>query len=216
MRLPSHLSHAQRVQEENRRLKKLLTHAFAKGGVDFAGQRRTGLQILDIACGECREASTLVETVREVQGGGQLLTVESDLTPVRFIGTDLRLREVAMAAETFRGDARTQVDFLVEDASQLHRHQEIGTGFDLAFLRHQNFWNDRKVWTRIFAQGLAKLSPEGHLVITSYFDEEHRLALAALKELGAELVVTERNPDSIELETPGKTVDRHVAVFRRR
>jgi hypothetical protein len=216
--LPKGLSHRERVAEENRRLKKLLKGAFAKAGVDFGGPSAKGkaMQLLDIACGECREAGTLIEVAREVQAGGEVVAGSIDLAPVRFIGTDLRLREVGMAADAFKGDARTQADFLVEDASQLHRHAEIGEGFDLAFLRHQNFWHDRKLWKRIFAQGLAKLSPEGHLVITSYFDEEHRLALAAMKEIGAELVVTERNVDSIELDYPGKTVDRHVAVFRRK
>ncbi len=220
MKLPTNLSEQERLAEENRRLKELLLTAFEKSGMNFGGigplQAGKSLQILDIACGECREAGTLIEAVREAQAGSLLATsAPREITPVRFIGTDLRLREVSLAAERFRPDRHTEADFLVEDASQLHRHREIGEGFDLAFLRHQNFWHDRALWKRIFAQGLAKLSPDGRLVITSYFDEEHRLALAAMKEIGAELITTERNLASIELDCPGKTVDRHIAVFRR-
>jgi hypothetical protein len=104
----------------------------------------------------------------------------------------------------------------VEDASKLDRNREIGGEFDLAFMRHQNFWDEPQVWKRIFEQGLAKLSDEGLLVITSYFDREHELAQRAITEAGGELIVTERNLESLELAYPGKSVDRHIAVFRKK
>ena len=68
----------------------------------------------------------------------------------------------------------------------------------------------------VYDQALEKLDPEGRLVITSYFDEEHQLALDAIRKLGGELVVTERNEESRSLPTPGKSIDRHVAVFRKK
>ena len=34
--------------------------------------------------------------------------------------------------------------------------------------------------------------------------------------LGGELIRTEFNPETRELITPGKSVDRHVAIFRRK
>jgi SAM-dependent methyltransferase len=175
------------------------------------------VQILDIACGECREAPTLVQTVQELAAERSVAGLQApEILPVRFLGTDLRDREVEMAAERFKSTEGADFEFLVEDASKLDRNREIGGDFDLAFLRHQNFWLDRRIWRRIFAQGLAKLSPDGHLVITSYFDREHQLAIAAMKEVGAELVYTERNLETIELAVPGKSVDRHIAVFRRK
>jgi hypothetical protein len=55
------------------------------------------------------------------------------------------------------------------------------------------------------------------LVITSYFDHEHKLALDALKALGLEVVSNKRNRASRELkDAPGKSVDRWVAVLRQK
>jgi hypothetical protein len=68
---------------------------------------------------------------------------------------------------------------------------------------------------RIFEQSLHRLKDDGVLVLTSYFDREHELALQAFRSLGAEVVITERNAESRELGTPGKSVDRHVAVLRK-
>jgi hypothetical protein len=53
-------------------------------------------------------------------------------------------------------------------------------------------------------------------VITSYFDKEHQLALEALQKLGAEVVLSRRNERSRKLITPGKSVDKHIAVLRRK
>ena len=194
------------VNAENQRLEKLLTKLLHKSGLNVDTSKTT--QILNVACGECREAETLVKVVQQIPG-------LEGVPPVRFLGTDLRDREIEDAANRFRNRQNTRFEFLVEDASKLDRNREIGSEFDLAFMRHQNFWDEPKVWRRIFEQGLDKLSDEGLLVITSYFDREHELALKAIAEVGGELIITERNIDSIELKYPGKSVDRHVAVFRR-
>lgn len=167
------------------------------------------LQILDLACGSCREAGTLVEVFRDFDGADR---------DVRLVGADIRGAELAEAAARARvgGKARDRFEFLTENCAKLGRHQELGSGFDITFLRHQNYWNDQPVWQRIFAQGLAKLKDGGLLVITSYFDKEHALALEALDRAGAELIVTAQNEESRALETPGKSVDRQVAVFRKK
>ena len=86
----------------------------------------------------------------------------------------------------------------------------------MVFLRHQNYWHGSEVWKKIFDQGLAKLSEDGLLVITSYFDKEHQLALDALQGLGAELISSTRNETSRALsDAPGKSVDRWMAVLRK-
>ncbi len=200
---------AWRQQEaaENQGLAKMLAKLLR--AAEFRPTMQQPVQILALACGECREAETLVKVVSALPNA-------SGVVPVRLLGTDLRGREVEDAARRFRSRAGVQFEFLVEDASKLDRNREIGGGYDLAFLRHQNFWDDPKVWERIFAQGLAKLSDDGVLVITSYFDREHELAQQAIVAAGGELMVTERNLKSIELAYPGKSVDRHVAVFRKK
>lgn len=197
-------------EAENAALDKVLRRALGKSGLDLQKSQGGGLQILDLACGTCREAGTLVEVFRDLRGGGQ---------PVRFVGADIRDRELDEAAERAKVAGKTgdRFEFLTENCALIGRHSELGGDFDVTFLRHQNYWNDKPVWQRIFEQGLAKLKDDGLLVITSYFDREHELALKALKRAGAELIVSETNESSRQLiGTPGKSVDRHVAVFRRK
>lgn len=173
------------------------------------GERR----ILDIACGECREAETLADFIAELS---------SPEAEIKLTGIDVREREIADAARRFGGKRETpaggkrESDFLVGDASKLDRLKELGGDFDLVFLRHQNYWNGARTWEEIYDHALSKLDDEGRLVITSYFDKEHELALEAIQRLGGELIRTEFNPETRKLETPGKSVDRHVAVFRRK
>ena len=161
-----------------------------------------GLRILNLACGRCDEAETLVSVGSELTQGG----------PVEMIGADIRIREIRQARERH---ARLPAEFLIQDATKLDEHKQLGDDFNLVFLRHQNFWHERELWKKIFDQGRARLGKNGLLVITSYFDEEHRLALAALKALGMEVVSNKRNKASRALkDAPGKSVDRWVAVLR--
>jgi len=161
------------------------------------------LRILNLACGQCDEAATLVNFARE----------QTRDQKVQLIGADIRIREILQARAQH---AHLPAEFLLEDATQLHRHKELGDNFNMVLLRHQNYWHGTEVWKRIFEQGLARVDENGLLVITSYFDREHQLAVDALQKLGAELVTTHHNLDARKLVTPGKYVDKHIAVFRRR
>ncbi len=162
------------------------------------------MRILNLACGRCDEAETLIQTGRELTGGGD----------VQMVGADIRIREIRQARETH---GHLPAEFLIEDATKMDQHKELGDDFNMVFLRHQNFWHGQELWKKIFDQGIAKLRPDGMLVITSYFDVEHRLALRALEALGMEFVSNKRNKASRALsDAPGKSVDRWVAVLRRR
>ena len=114
------------------------------------------------------------------------------------------------------GEQNTSVDFITHRGDRLLELAEISTP-DIAFLRHQNYWNDKPVWTRIFDQALERLNDDGLLVITSYFDKEHELATEALKNLGAIQVGSIINPNSRALsDAPGKSVDKHLAIFQKK
>ena len=176
---------------------------------------REEARILDIACGECREAEVLTDFMAELKGAPD--------SAVKLTGIDLRAREIANATRKFGGRrgpdgirGKREFEFLTDDATKLKGHAELGDDFDLVFMRHQNYWNGDSTWEKIFDQALEKLSTDGRLIITSYFDKEHALALEALERLGGELIRTEFNPETRELVTPGKSVDRHVAIFRRK
>ena len=160
------------------------------------------LRILNIACGQCDEAGTLVN-FGQTQTQGQ----------VSLIGADIRIREILQARENH---AHLPAEFLLEDATRLSQHKALGDDFKMVLLRHQNFWHGPELWKKIFEQGLAKVDDDGVIVITSYFDKEHQLALDALQKLGAEVVLSRRNDLSRQLSFPGKSVDKHIAVLRRK
>jgi SAM-dependent methyltransferase len=164
-------------------------------------KRARDLRILNLACGQCDEAETLVKFAKSETGGD-----------VSLIGADIRIREILQARERH---ANLPAEFLLEDATKLGSHSELGEDFNMVLLRHQNFWHGPELWKKIFEQGLDKAGDDGLLVITSYFDKEHQLALDALQKLGAELVVTKHNAGARKLVTPGKFVDKHIAVLRR-
>lgn len=188
------------IQEDMSKLRGLLRESLASQ----VAPTTDGMRILNLACGRCDEAETLIQVGSELSGGG----------PVQMVGADIRIREIRQARETH---AHLPAEFLIEDATQIDRHQQLGDDFNLVFLRHQNFWHGQELWKKIFDQGIAKLRPDGKLVITSYFDVEHRLALRALEALGMEVISNRRNKASRALaDAPGKSVDRWVVVLQRR
>ncbi|MDZ4286562.1 MAG: class I SAM-dependent methyltransferase, partial [Prosthecobacter sp.] len=163
------------IGQDMARLKSLL-----REGMQPNLQAGQGMRILNLACGRCDEAETLVTVGQELTGG----------SPVEMIGADIRIREIRQARDQH---AHLPAKFLIEDATKISQHKELGDDFNLVFLRHQNFWHGQELWKKIFDQGIAKLRPDGMLVITSYFDAEHRLALEALKAMGMEVVSNKRN-----------------------
>ncbi len=198
------------------RLHKMLVRAIGpdEDAVRRSLRKKEEARILDIACGACNEAETLTDFLADLRGG--------EGTKIKLTGIDMRAREISDAKRRFqdkkRGNAKgveKDFEFLTGDATKLDGHTELGDDFDLVFLRHQNYWNGVRTWDEIFDQALGKLSSDGHLVITSYFDREHSLAVDAIERLGGKLIRSESNPESRELPTEGKSVDRHVAVFRR-
>ena len=166
------------------------------------------LRVLDLACGECFEAATLQEVLREL-GGDETLEVD-------FVGADIRPREIARAAERWgSGDDGVTYRFLVKDAQELAGDLDLGEAFDAVIVRHQNYYLGGKQWHAIFEQGLEKLAPKGKLVITSYFDHEHALAKKAIQNVGGELIADLANREARALRTRGKYVDKRLALFRR-
>lgn len=211
---------SERIRAENEedlvRLRRMLRKV-AGDDVEVVRRRlaeRDEARVLDIACGECREAEVLTDFLEDLKGDPG--------SKVKLTGIDVRAREIANAEKKFgrrcESDGKRggrEFEFLSGDATKLKGHAELGDDFDLVFLRHQNYWNGKKTWEEIFDQALEKTGEDGRLVITSYFDKEHSLALEAIQRLGGELIRSEFNPETRELPTEGKSVDRHVAIFRR-
>lgn len=187
------------------RLREFLDETLLKAGIKQIADPRKPIELLNLACGRADET----EVLADVFGKGA--------EQMHLTGVDIRAREIGEAKERWgKLASQTTADFLVQDASKLDDLSLLGDSFDIAFMRHQNFWNGDTTWTKIYDEALHRLDQDGLLVITSYFDREHHLALDAIQGLGAELVCTERNRDSRKLtDAPAKSVDRHVAIFRK-
>lgn len=165
------------------------------------GERR----ILNLACGRADETGILTDVF-----GAEASSLE-------IVGADIRDREIAEASERWRtaNDSDVQTRFHVEDGQRFLDALSDDDRFDLAFLRHQNYWNDPALWGGMFEGALQQLEEDGLCVITSYFDKEHQLACDKLESLGAAKVADLCNPLSRALsDAPGKSVDRHIAIFR--
>lgn len=169
---------------------------------------KENLSLLNVACGRGDETGVLAKVLGEKAKSTHLQ------------GLDIRAAQIDQANSRWKKElpkiaSNVTADFITHRGDRLADLGELDTP-DLAFLRHQNFWNDRPVWTRIFGQTLEQLNEDGLLVITSYFDKEHELAVEALKKLGAIQVGGLVNTDSRALsDAPGKSVDKHLAIFRK-
>ncbi|YCM45176.1 class I SAM-dependent methyltransferase [Verrucomicrobiaceae bacterium 227] len=164
------------------------------------------LSLLNLACGRGDETGVLAKLLAEKSKS------------VHLQGLDIRAAEIDQANSRWKQQLGKKVsaDFITHRGDQLRELSEVGTP-DIAFLRHQNYWNDKPVWTKIFDQALERLDEDGLLVITSYFDKEHDLATKALQNLGAIQIGAIINPNTRALnDAPGKSVDKHLAVFRKK
>lgn len=166
--------------------------------------KNDSLRCLNLACGRADESGIL----REI-----LAPLAADL---QILGVDIRERELDIARSRWRSDPHTSYSFLYHDATKLHLIAELAQPCDVILMRHQNYWNGAVTWQSIYDSALHRLSVEGILVITSYFDKEHLQALQAIQQLGATLITTIQNPQSRPIrDAPNKSVDRHIAIFSR-
>ena len=158
------------------------------------------LAVLNLACGRADETGALAAALAPAEIG-------------IYLGIDLRQDTIAEAARRWLLPGGL-IEFRSGDAAAIDR-MKLLPEFDFIFIRHQNYWDDPAPWDRLLSNALAALAPGGLLACTSYFDREHKLLKAALKTRGAEMLWDVRHPASRPLpDAPGKSVDRHLAVFR--
>lgn len=166
-------------------------------GVEFSG----GLAILNLACGRADETGVLCDVV----------------LPGRvsfYMGVDLRSAEIAEARQRWEM-AGCDLQFIEGNAAMVGKMRTLPV-IDLIFIRHQNYWHAPLVWESILGDALSKLRDEGYFICTSYFDEEHALLVASMREKGAKLLLNLRHEDSRELpDAEGKSVDRWLAIWQK-
>lgn len=184
------------------------------------GRNQDRMNLLNLACGYCEEGAVLSafwgRSGKKVhQFAIDLRDAEVDKAKRRYALTEKIFRKVSLPNVRELSTSAQSVEFIADDAIHLAGYGQIPSQFNVIFIRHQNLWHDRSTWQRIYDFALSRLTDDGILIITSYFDREHYLALELLKMLGGNVLVSERNHLSRELSYPGKSIDRHVAAISR-
>jgi hypothetical protein len=139
------------------------------------------------------------------------------LSPARvgfYLGIDIRADAIEEAARRWKSN-HCEVYFMEGNAAMLGRIKSLPE-FDLVFIRHQNYWHEPMVWEGILDESLLAMKSNGVLVCTSYFDLEHDLFLASMRERDAKLLLNVRNSKSRNLpDAEGKSVDRWIGIWRK-
>ena len=184
----------------------------------YPGINEDRINLLNLACGYCEEGAVLPafwgRTGKKVhQFSIDLRDAEIDKAKRRYALTEKIFRKAGLPNVSELSKSSQSVEFIADDAIHLAEYGQIPSQFNVIFIRHQNLWHDRSTWQRIYDFALNRLTDEGLLIITSYFDREHHLALDLIKMLGGDVLVSERNHLSRELSYPGKSIARHVAAI---
>ncbi|QTN32789.1 class I SAM-dependent methyltransferase [Akkermansiaceae bacterium] len=183
------------IDGDVRRLRVLLGEVFTLAGLRFSGK----LVVLNLACGRADETGVLAAAVAPAEIGF-------------YLGMDLRSDAIGEARKRWELPGG-EIDFREGNAAMIGRMEGLPE-FDIVFIRHQNYWHEPMVWEGILDEALAALKDGGHLVCTSYFDLEHELLTASMRERGAVMLANLRNTSSRDLpDAEGKSVDRWVAVW---
>ena len=183
------------IDGDIRRLGLLLKHAFKLAGMRWDGKR----SVLNLACGRADETGVLADAFAPAEIGF-------------YMGMDLRGDAIDEAKRRWTSD-RSEIRFMQGNAAMLGRIKTLPE-FDVVFMRHQNYWHEPMVWEGILDEAWVAIRSGGYLVCTSYFDLEHELFLASMRERGARLLVNLRHRESRDLpDADGKSVDRWLAVW---
>jgi len=158
-----------------------------KRQVNFAIPEERKIQILDIACGECKEAKLLIKFF-----GNEY--AKSDDGNASLIGVDIDQKRINRAIE-LNSDNQNAV-FLCKDATKLDEYPEISVQADIIMIRSQQISASKRIWTEIFSQAIKKLTDNGIMIVTSVSDGEHQMLKDAIKNLPFQILLDETNPHS--------------------
>jgi 2-polyprenyl-3-methyl-5-hydroxy-6-metoxy-1,4-benzoquinol methylase len=179
------------------RLGDFLKDSFAAADMNFDQK----ISVLNLACGRADETGVLADALAPVSVGF-------------YLGIDLRGDAIQEAARRWKS-MDGEIHFMEGNAAMLGRMKTLPE-FDLIFIRHQNYWHEPMVWEGILDEAISAMKPSGYLVCTSYFDLEHDLFMASMRERDAKLILNVRNARSRALpDADGKSVDRWLGIWRK-
>ena len=185
------------IDGDIQRLETLLKEVFSLSNMQFNER----LSVLNLACGRADETGALAAALAPATVGF-------------YLGLDLRADAIAEANRRWKLPDG-EIEFREGNAAMIGRMENL-PDFDLVFIRHQNYWHEPLVWEAILQEALDALKDTGYLVATSYFDMEHDLFLASIRDKGAKMLANIQHAHSRSLpDAVGKSVDRHIAVFQK-
>ena len=185
------------IDGDIQRLGILLKDSFSAVDMNFDNK----ISVLNLACGRADETGVLVKALSPACVGF-------------YLGIDLRADAIQEALRRWES-TDCEIHFMEGNAAMLGRMKSLPE-FDLVFIRHQNYWHEPMVWEGILDEALLVMKPNGVLVCTSYFDLEHDLFLASMREREAKLLLNLRNSQSRSLpDAEGKSVDRWLGIWRK-
>ena len=185
--------------------------------------RDRAVNLLDLGCGLCEEASILCAFFSSGTPG--LPTSKAKLYGVDLATSAIHgALDYSLEAPPGMLALAPNCEFIVGDATNLSTIKELPPQFDFIFIRHQFIASDKEngtdVWGKIFTEALGRLRADSYLMITSFSDQENEWLVERLQKIpGLDLVVNEKNPHSIPLmSTNGRPIggDRWVALARRK
>ena len=172
--------------------------------------------IFDLACGRCDEGIELAKFF----GGknkieeGKIGDEDAELYGIDFVPELIEDAKYnngkgIIDERGYHRELATNYHFEVGDATNLDASPPLPSQADVVVIRHQQMvggpdydFSDTKaieVWRRIFSQALKRVSPEGIIIITSYYDFEKKDLIQLLKDFNCEILVDETNPYSRSL-----------------
>lgn len=185
------------IDGDIQRLGVLLNDSFAAIDANFENK----ISVLNLACGRADETGVLVKALSPACVGF-------------YLGIDLRGDAIQEATRRWKS-VDGEIQFIEGNAAMIGRMKTLPE-FDLIFIRHQNYWHEPMVWEGILDEAILAMKPNGLLACTSYFDLEHDLFMASMRERGAKLLLNVRNPQSRALpDAEGKSVDRWIGIWRK-
>ena len=186
---------------ENAALSRLLRRALASASPALPDDR--ALSILDLACGPCREAETLIQSLRDVSGSS---------SDIRLVGADIRRAELDEAAQArFRNE---KIGYVFQFASLLPTLRLIDNVALPAMLGRRR--RVPEIHTR--AAGLLE-----RLGLGAYFDaypseisagEQRRVAIARALINDPALLLADEPTSDLDEQTEIEIMDELLAVNR--
>ena len=216
---PPNIEAKYQTGSDNYQLALLFKYVISK--VNFAVPPGKPITVIAPACGKLPESDVLQSFF-----GGENPGVGKQ--KVRVIGIDLNEQAIQGARkiagevdDTETENPQSNFEFKAGDARDL-------SGFppaDVVFIEHQEIGADERTWKDIFAAGIRQLADEDAImIVTSYTQEEHDIAMRVLGKLDCEIMLNEYNPSCIPMKTTKMPIDgkhaiamhRNVAVIKKK